>query len=177
MIRTALLSLVAMLLSVATSNAQMFGTVEYQTVIIDGQSTPRFVMTANLPMANGLSWSLYAQTDRNWSEAYVGPAYAPVRWAQVGVGFGTEAYTNVTRKAAFAWLGYHQASVLGIVENGASGRFTLIDAKFAVQQVAAGYVYDSILGHGAKASLIWKPYVLSAESHERGSKLTVQYAF
>jgi hypothetical protein len=177
MIRTAMLSLVALVLSVASSFASTFGTVQYQTVVCNGVSVPRFVITANLPMAKGFSWSLYAQIDRNWSEAYVGPAYTPTSWSQIGVQFGTEAYTKVARKAAFIWVGQNSVSALALVEGGGSARFTALNAMYSAKRFAGGYVYDTILGHGAKASYTAKPYTAWVSMQERGSKATLQYNF
>lgn len=177
MFRT-MLMLVALSLSAVPCFAQTWGTVQYQTIIIDGQTTPRFVVTANLPITKGFSWSLYAQTDRNWSEAYAGPAYAPTAWSQVGVQIGTEAYTKVSRKAGFVWLGVKHVSVLALVEDGGSGRFTAMNASLNEGAVTTGYVYDSILGHGAKASVkVAKTYTLWASAQEHGAKLTLQYGF
>ncbi len=178
MIRTIMLSLVALVLSVTSSFAAASGSLQYQTIIVDGLSTPRFVVTADLPIGHGFSWSLYAQTDHNWSEAYVGPAYAPTSWSQVGIQFGTEAYTTVARKTAFIWLGQKQVSVLALVEGGGSDRFTAIDAKYLAKQFAAGYVYDTILGHGAKVSVsASKTYKVWVSAQERGQKITLQYSF
>ena len=176
MIRTATMSLVALVLSLTSSFAAT-GTVQYQTVVCRGATVPRFVVTANLPLAGKFSWFLYAQTDRNWSEAYVGPAFCPTAWSQVGVQFGTEAYTKVTRKAAFIWVGRKSVSVLAVVEGGGSARFTAIDAKYSAKRFAAGYVYDTILGHGAKVSYMAKPYTAWLSMQERGTKATLQYNF
>lgn len=77
MFRTILLSLIALVLSVTSSFAATSGSLQYQSVIVDGLSTPRFVVTADLPITGKLSWSLYAQVDHSWSEAYAGPAYCP----------------------------------------------------------------------------------------------------
>jgi hypothetical protein len=176
MVRTAMLSLVALVLMFATSFAAT-GAVQYQSVVCNGVSVPRFVVTADLPMAHGFSWSLYAQTDRDWSEAYVGPAYTPTSWSQIGIQFGTEAYTKVTRKAAFVWIGQKSMSVLALVEDGGSDRFTAMDAKYSAKKIAAGYVYDTILGHGAKVAMTVSSYTLSASTQERGQKLIIQYNF
>lgn len=178
MFRKALLSLLALALSATSSFAAASGSLQYQTVIVDGLSTPRFVVTADLPISHGFSWALYAQTDRNWSEAYIGPAYALTSWSQVGVQFGTEAYTKVTRKSAFIWVGRQNVSVLALVEGGGSGRFTAIDAKYSAKQFAAGYTYDTILGHGAKVTIsASKTYKVWVAAQERGQKVTLQYNF
>lgn len=166
------------MLSISTSFAGTSGTVQYQTVLTDNVATPRFVATANLPMAHGFSWSLYAQSDRSWSEAYVGPAYSPTAWSQVGVQFGTESDTKVTRKAAFIWVGQKNVSVLALVEGGGSERFTAVDANYTVQRCTAGYVYDNFFGHGGKVSCkVATTYALWASMQERGSKITLQYGF
>ncbi len=178
MFRTMTLSLVALVLSVVSSMAATSGNVQYQTVIVDGLNTPRFVVTADLPISGKLSWSLYAQTDHNWSEAYVGPAYCPTSWSQIGIQVGTEAYTTVARKAAFIWMGRKQLSVLALVEGGGSDRFTAIDAKYSAKQFAAGYVYDTILGHGAKVSVnASSTYKVWVAAQEHGQKLSLQYNF
>jgi hypothetical protein len=178
MVRTLVLSLVALMLSVSSCFAAVSGSVQYQTVIVDGLSTPRFVMTADLPVAHGFSWSFYAQTDRNWSEAYVGPAYTPTAWSQIGVGFGTEAYTKVIRKAAFIWVGHGSLSALAAVEGGGSARFTALSAMYSAKQFSAGYVYDTILGHGVKVSVkASKTYAAWVTAQDRGAKLTLQYGF
>jgi hypothetical protein len=91
MFRTIMLSLVALVLSVVSSMAATSGNVQYETVIVDGQSTPRFAVTADLPISGKLSWSLYAQADHNWSESCVGPVYCPTSWSQIGLQVGTRA--------------------------------------------------------------------------------------
>lgn len=178
MFRTMTLSLVALALSYTTCFAAVSGKLQYQTVIVDGLSTPRLVVTADLPISGKLSWSLYAQADHNWSEAYVGPAYCPTSWSQIGLQVGTEAYTTVTRKAAFIWAGQGHMSVLALVEGGGSDRFTAVDANYTAKCCTAGYVYDTILGQGVKVSVsASKTYKVWVTAQEHGQKLSLQYSF
>lgn len=84
----------------------------------------------------------------------------------------------MTRKAAFIWVGQKHVSVLAVVEGGGSDRFTAIDAKYSTKQFAAGYVYDTILGHGAKVSVnASKTYKVWVAAQERGQKISLQYGF
>lgn len=73
----------------------------------------------------------YAAQTKGWSEAYVGHTLSAPHF-QVGVAAGIESNQPSVRFGGFVWAGHKQFSILALGEDGGSGVWYRMEAKYAL---------------------------------------------
>lgn len=92
-------------------------------------------------------------TDGGYSEAYLGPTWAPISNLEIGLGYGIEAADDPGRFGGYVWTGKGKASLLCLYEDGGSGPWHRINLGYQVTpKLYLGVSDRSFYGKGA---LIW----------------------
>lgn len=94
----------------------------------------------------------YACFSEGWNEAYTGLEYSPIPEVQVGFGVGSE--TGGSRTGGWIWAGKDRVSVLYLFEDGATGPWHRLVAKYAASpSISLGYTEKSYSGGGVYADV------------------------
>lgn len=92
----------------------------------------------------------YAAQTEGWSEAYVGPTYAPASNVQIGIAAGIESNQPSVRFGAFVWAGHKNISLLALGEAGGSGDWYRLELKYQLDaKTTVGALQEINLGTGA----------------------------
>lgn len=103
----------------ANANAQKAaGFVQAEWVANGGNVVPTLDALTVLKFEHGLSANAFFLVTEGWAQAYMGPAWAPTDWLEVGVSVGGQQIDGelAARYAATLWLGTDIYSLLAIVE-------------------------------------------------------------
>ena len=121
--------------------------VAINTDIQTGKQCLELNMSKNL--TNQLGLFAYAAQTTGWSEAYVGPTYAPTANLQVGIAAGIESGQTNTRFGGFLWAGHKQFSLLALGEDGGSGQWWKLEGKYAMDsETTVGILQEINKGTG-----------------------------
>lgn len=115
------------------------------------------------PITDRLGAFAFSTQNQFWGEAYVGLSYCPVPNIQFALGAGYE--TGGSRTGGWIWAGKDRVSGIYAFENGATGPWHKLVAKYAfAPRFSIGYTEKSFAGSG-----IYAEYKLSKE-------LTIKYS-
>ncbi|MDO8509914.1 MAG: hypothetical protein Q7S24_02110 [bacterium] len=107
------------LFNTMSANAQATGFVQVEGVA-DARSDTTITLDAytSLKFGHGLSGTAFLRVTDGWAQAYMGPAWAPTDWLEIGVSVGGQQIDGKLdwRYATSVWAGYGVFSFLGIVE-------------------------------------------------------------
>jgi len=123
-----------------------------------------------------------------YREFYVGPAWKPLPWLQVGIGAGREIMPgmhNSARRNAFVSIDREKFSVYATRENGGSDPWHKVIALYKVTEVvSAGAMYETFLGVGprveyniSKNVTVWGALLRDRDTKETTSLLAVNFSF
>ena len=86
-----------------------------------------------------------------YRQIYGGPNWKPLSWLEVGVGVGAESVKPSLRRSAYFLATGEKVSVLGIYENGGSGRFRKLVAIYQITEpLKLGVMSETYLGFGPR---------------------------
>ncbi|MBI3956756.1 MAG: hypothetical protein HY340_02095 [Candidatus Kerfeldbacteria bacterium] len=137
------------------------GSIELQNVFTsDGEYDPTVDALIGERFNGGsIGWSAFLLTCQGWSEAVVGPTWAPASWLELWSGVGVETDDDPFRFAGSVWMGdaANSRSLLFVREEGGSGHWNKGIAKVRIGETATtalglGVHYQTPYGIGPHLS-------------------------
>lgn len=125
-------------------------------------------LTLTGQLTDKLGTFAFVQAYPEWSQFYAGLTYAPVDWAQVGLGLGMETEGPAGRLGGWLWAGWDKFSATWAFEESqsrGSGAWHKAFVQYqATERVSLGLVDRSFYGHGTLVE-----YTLDPSTKLRGA--------
>jgi len=125
-----------------SASAQVSGYIELESLVYDGSVTPSLNLYFRGPIRGPWGWSAWSLTSEGWSEAYVGPTYAPADWVEFSLSVGVESDPSTFRYAGSVWMGRGRWALLSIHEDGGSGYWYKYLGTYRLNESAALGVFS-----------------------------------
>ena len=106
---------------------------------------------------------LWLYKNDKWSEGYGGLTYMPTNNLQLGAGLGIEDAENPLRLSSMIWLGNKKWSILSLFEDGGSGKWHQINAKYTFNNyINFGLMEEKFSGSGPRLEFNIPRFPISA---------------
>ncbi len=173
-----------MVIVMMSSNVLAGGFVEERATFRKAETIHTLIGYVDGQVKGSFGWSGYFQTNKYWSEAYIGPNWSPKSWLSLSASIGVQSVESGSpvRYASSLWMGNKVGSVIAFYERGADSKDTWWKVKSTIN-VKKGFRVGTLLEKGLDAAplveidipntklTVWGAY------YDSGSKLALKFSF
>ena len=142
--------IVSLLIASASASDPFVLLASENQIDVAGAVTPRAKAIIDIPAVHDLSVTATLVVSPDWSEAYVGPTWNPIKGFSLGVAGGIESADAPWRAMTYSSISHGNLSLLGIVEYGGSGYWYKASATYGLGSISIGALAQRFDGVGPR---------------------------